>query len=280
MSRRMTVQGQALQALHGEALYRAHAQLRNWRRQHGLDSAERVLPLRGIAGLVLALLQTALPALLVLGLWRAELMQVWQALLELWLPALGLPLQVGLQAGSLQLMGLQPDDATAAPSLQALALTAGVTLLAWLASGRWPDRMLPLRVLVRALAVVQAAALVFLLLLPAHFPYTLTSHLTTLLNLGYGFLLAVPVLLALGWGLLPLPLWQRLLVPLALVAYLGLLIPHKALLQVWLLAHSSVLHMPVFYVALGPLLDLMVFVALYGVLLSLRPATSASGARS
>jgi hypothetical protein len=60
------------------------------------------------------------------------------------------------------------------------------------------------------------------------------------------------------------------------VAYLALLLPHKALLQVWLLAHSSVLYMPVLFVALGPLFDLMAFIALYGLLLSLRPAGAVS----
>ena len=276
MSGPMSIQGQALQARHGEALYRAHVELRDWRRRHGQDNRTRVVPARGHLALAVALLQTAAPALLLLGLWRTELMQGWQNLLDFWLQALGLPLQLGLQTdlhpGSTRLIGLRPDDITPVPSLQALGLTALATGLAWWAPSRWPDRLLPLRVLVRALALVQGAALLFLLLLPAQFPYTLTSHLSTLLNLGYGFLLAVPVLLALGWGLLPLPSWQRLVVPLAVVAYLALLMPHKALLQVWLLAHSSVLHMPVFYVALGPLLDLMVFVALYGWLLSLRPA--------
>lgn len=282
-----SVQGQALQARHGEALYRAQAELRDWRRRHGQDRSARVVPARGHLALALALLQTAAPALLLLGLWRTELMHLWQDLLDFWLQALGLPLQLGLQTdlpmnlptdlqagflqGSARLVGLRPDDITPAPSLLALGLTALATVLAWWLPSRWPDRLLPLRVLVRALALVQGAALLFLLLLPAQFPYTLTSHLSTLLNLGYGFLLAVPVLLALSWGLLPLPVWQRLAVPLAVVAYLALLMPHKALLQVWLLAHSSVLHMPVFYVALGPLLDLMVFVALYGWLLSLRP---------
>lgn len=272
MSGRLSTQGQALQALHGEALYQAHAELRDWRRRHGAEPAARVVPARGRLALVGSLVQTAAPALLLLALWRSELMQLWQTLIEHWLQVLGLPLQLGLQPGSARLIGLQPDDITPAPSLQALGLTALATALAWWLPSRWPDRLLPLRVLVRALALVQGAALLFLLLLPAQFPYTLTSHLSTLLNLGYGFLLAVPVLLALGWGVLPLPIWQRLGVPLGVVAYLALLMPHKALLQVWLLAHSSVLHMPVFYVALGPLLDLMVFVALYGWLLSLRPA--------
>ena len=271
MSGRLSIEGQALQALHGEALYRAHTELRDWRRRHGVDEAATVVRPRGRLALVGALMLTAAPSLLLLGLWRTELLQGWQDLLESWLQALGLPLQLGLQAGTAQLIGLRPDDVTPAPSLQALGFTALCVVLAWWGSARWPDRMLPLRVLVRALALVQAAALLFLLLLPAQFPYTLTTHLSTLLNLGYGFLLAVPVLLALGWGVLAVPLWQRLCVPLAVVAYLALLMPHKALLQVWLLAHSSVLHMPVFYVALGPLLDLMVFVALYGWLLSLRP---------
>ena len=100
MSGRLSIEGQALQALHGEALYRAHTELRDWRRRHGVDEAATVVRPRGRLALVGALMLTAAPSLLLLGLWRTELLQGWQDLLESWLQALGLPLQLGLQAGT------------------------------------------------------------------------------------------------------------------------------------------------------------------------------------
>lgn len=276
MKPRLSLIGQAQQARHGEALQRAREQLALWRARHGVTASATVVPRAQLAVLGGRLLLTAGPVLALLWTGRPLLMTLWQQWLAAWASALQLPLRLQAVAagGGLQLVAQAPDDGTVLPSLWGLGAAALASLLLWWASARLPDAWLPLRVLLRALLGVQAVALLLVALSPAQFPYTLGSHLSTLLNLGYGFLLAVPVLLALGWGVLALPLWQRLLVPLALVAYLALLLPHKALLQVWLLAHSSVLYMPVLFVALGPLFDLMVFVALYGALLSLRPAAA------
>ena len=292
MRARLSLQAQALQARHGAALQLARQQLAEGRARRaragqlepssGAGSATlTVVPRPQPLVLAWRVLMTAGPVLALLWGGRLQLLLLWQQLLSSWALALALPLQwqtlgaAGAAADALQLIGSSLDDGTMLPSLWGLAGTALAGMLLWLASARLPDAWLPLRVLLRALLLVQAIALFFVVLWPAQFPYTLGSHLSTLLNLGYGFLLAVPVLLALGWGVLALPLWQRLLVPLALVGWLLLLLPHKALLQVWLLAHSSVLYMPVLFVALGPLFDLMVFVALYGWLLSLRPPGAA-----
>jgi hypothetical protein len=285
MSARHPLHEQARQALQGAPMRQARQQVQDWRMRHGLTPADApVVSVRHLPALLARLALSAGPSLAVVWALQPQILLGWQALIGLWCDALGLPLQLQLQlqpqglagGGWWQLVGASPDDGTALPSMQSMAWTSLVCALLWWGSARWPDRWLPLRVLVRALVGVQLAALVFVVLLPSHFPYTLSSHLSTLLNLGYGFMAVVPVLLALGWGLLTLPLWQRLLVPLLLLAYLAVLLPHKALLQVWLLAHSSVVHMPVFYVALGPLLDLMVFIALYGWLLSLRPPAVSS----
>lgn len=301
MKVRLSLAAQALQARHGAALQSARQQLAQGRaRQAAAGLAQRaaapapaatraaaaarygssarsltVVPRPQPLVLAWRLLLTAGPVLVLLWVGRAQLLALWQSLLAAWAAALHLPLQWQTVSGGLRLVVSSLDDGTTLPSLWGLGGTALAGLLLWLASARLPDAWLPLRVLLRALLLVQAVALLFVVLRPAQFPYTLGSHLSTLLNLGYGFLLAVPVLLALGWGVLALPWWQRLLVPLALVGWLALLLPHKALLQVWLLAHSSVLYMPVLFVALGPLFDLMVFVALYGWLLSLRPAGAA-----
>jgi hypothetical protein len=275
MKPRVSWAGQALQARHGEALQKAREQVALWRAsRHEAVPATVVLRPQALV-LALRVLLTAGPVLALLWAGRPLLLSLWQQAVTVWAAALELPLRLQTVtggSGGLRLVGQALDDGTVLPSLWGLGASALACGLLWLGSARLPDAWLPLRVLLRAMVLVQAVALLFVAQSPAQFPYTLVGHLSTLLNLGYGFLLVVPVLLALGWGVLALPLWQRLVVPLALVAYLALLLPHKALLQVWLLAHSSVLYMPVLFVALGPLFDLMVLVALYGALLSLRPS--------
>ena len=88
------------------------------------------------------------------------------------------------------------------------------------------------------------------------------------MDMGYGFMWVIPPMLALGWGLLQVPLHQKLIVPCLVLAYFALMLPHKWLLQAWLLEHLSILFMPVLFFAFGSLLDLWIFVAVYAWLAS------------
>jgi hypothetical protein len=120
--------------------------------------------------------------------------------------------------------------------------------------------------------VVQASALLFFMAYPTSFPYTITGHLAATLNAGFYLMLAVPVLLALGWGVLRIPLHQKLLVPMFMIAYFAVLLPHQALLHALVVLHFSALFMPLLYLCFGAVLDLMIFVALYSWLVSRVPA--------
>ena len=82
----------------------------------------------------------------------------------------------------------------------------------------------------------------------------------------------IPPMLALGWGLLRVPIWQKILAPCGVLAYFALMLPHKLLLQAWLLEQLSILFMPVLFLCFGSLLDLWIFVALYAWLASRVPA--------
>lgn len=100
-----------------------------------------------------------------------------------------------------------------------------------------------------------------------------TGHLAALLNAGFYLMLATPPLLALGWGVLHMPLRQRLLGPVLVVAYFAVMLPHQALLHALVVQHVSVLFVPVLYLCFGAVLDLMVFVALCAWLTGMAPAT-------
>ena len=88
----------------------------------------------------------------------------------------------------------------------------------------------------------------------------------------------LPLLLTIGWGVLRLPLHQKLLYPVLMLAYFALMVPHKALLSLLILQQMSVLFMPLLYLCFGTVLDLMVFVALYSWLASLAPADAVADA--
>jgi Kef-type K+ transport system membrane component KefB len=54
------------------------------------------------------------------------------------------------------------------------------------------------------------------------------------------------------------------------------MLPHKLLLQAWLLEQLSILFMPVLFLCFGSLLDLWIFVALYAWLASTVPTRTSS----
>ena len=150
----------------------------------------------GVCGLL-----TGLAFFLAVLMLRPTLLQLWNFILSQWGSAVGLAM---------------PAPDASPPSTVLLVSTALVVvgLYAW--AGQWHERLYPLRVLVRALCLVQASACLFFAWAPAHFPHAVEQHLKGLLWMGAGLLTIVPLMLALGWGLLPLPwgrrLWATLLV--------------------------------------------------------------------
>lgn len=216
----------------------------------------------GLAALVLATAQT-------LWLWQGQeaLLRHWHAVLAFWGTRLDQPWLSAERA-------LTPLPSTSAVLGTALAAAA---LYLW--SGRWPDRHWPWRVLARGLCLVQASACLFLLWAPARFPYGLTQHLNTLLQVGADLMLGMPLMLALGWGVLRLPWRLKLLGPLGVLAYFAVWLPHQAVLHAWLLTQGSVLFMPVLFLCFGVLLNGWLFIALYAWLASLTPRTVAVGVR-
>lgn len=218
-------------------------QLAPWRWHDGLTG------LSIGAGLSLALLTL-----------QPQLLQAWSAVVVWWGAALGLAVTSW------------PHN-TPPPSAELLLGTSVAVVLLYLLAGRWHERYLPLRVVVRALCLVQGSACLFFALVPARFPYAVHQHLASLMQMGADFLLVVPLMLALGWGLLNLPWRLKLLGPLAVLAYFVVWLPHQVLLHAWVLDHGSALFMPVLLLCLGPLLNGWIFVALYAWLASLTPRT-------
>ena len=197
-----------------------------------------------------------------LALWtlQPQLLQFWHAVVNLWSQPLGLA------------MALKPLTQEAPPpSVTLLLTTSALVALLYAVAGQWHERYQPLRVVVRALCLVQGSACLFFALVPARFPYGVHQHLTGLLQMGADFLMTVPLMLALGWGVLHLPWRLKLLGPLLVLAYFALWLPHQVLLHAWVLQHGSVLFMPVLLLCLGPLLNGWIFVALYAWLASLTP---------
>lgn len=207
-----------------------------------------------------------------LALIKPWLFDFWQWLFTAWSQVLALSVSPRLNAARSAIEWTALEGGSFAPSSATLTWSLSGIAAIWLLSGFFSDRFRPLRTTLRALSLIHLSACVFFIWTPASFPYSISKHLQVLMDMGYGFMWVIPPMLALGWGLLQVPLHQKLLVPCLVLAYFALMLPHKWLLQAWLLEHLSILFMPVLFFGFGSLLDLWIFVAVYAWLASRVPA--------
>src|SRR6476620_11123047 len=83
------------------------------------------------------------------------------------------------------------------------------------------------------------------------------------MTIGYGVMVATPVMLAMGYYILNQSLLVKLLHTVLILAFFTILIPHQVLAQAFIMQHLSVLFMPVLYICFGAVFDALIFVALY-----------------
>jgi len=191
----------------------------------------------------------------------------WEHVVLGWAHRLGIALSV-MHDGTAPHWANPGGDEALLPGRLAGVSTAALVIAAWGSSQWMHDRLTPLKYVVRVLCAVQTSAIVFFAFVPPPFPYTVGSHLGAMLEAGYSLMLVIPSLLAFGYVALDLPLHQRLLGPVAVLAFFLLEVPHKAVLHVWILHGFSLLFMPVLYLFFGLLFDVMLFIALYSWLVS------------
>ena len=250
-----------------EAIRAATARLDEARSGAGVPSEAsarlRMTPRTAVELLLMAALPCA--ALVAAKPW---LMGFWHSVILWWSERLALPLGLVRTGDTESLEWLASYAGALVPSPSTGVISAALVIGAFASTWWMSDRQVPLKYLVRLLCVVQASALLFFMFVPTNFPYSMTGHLASMLNAGYYLMLAIPPLLALGWGVLRVPLHQKLLYPVLMLAYFALMLPHKALLHAVVVQHFSALYMPLLYLCFGAVLDLMVFVALYSWLAS------------
>jgi hypothetical protein len=204
---------------------------------------------------------------------ESTLMGWWHDLMLFWAGHLGIPLYRADEDPGL--FAWRPASGDSQGVTPAVATGTATVMLALLASTFWmKDALTPLKCLVRTLCGLQLTALLYFMFVPALFPYTVAGHLQSMLNTGYGVMIAMAVLLALGYCVLHIPLHQKRLHPALVLAYFAVMVPHVTVLHALVLQHLSVLFMPILYLCFGIVFDVMVFVALYSWLASRLPASA------
>ena len=125
-------------------------------------------------------------------------------------------------------------------------------------------RATPLGYLLRGIAIVQLSAQVWFTLAEPPFAYALPQYMSAVLLTGVVILLLSPFLVALTFFIFDFSLVQKAAMALLLVLHLIVLVPMQAAVHAWIVYHGSFLAMPVLFLVFGILLDVFVYVALYG----------------
>jgi hypothetical protein len=209
----------------------------------------------------------------VLLVLKPQLFVLWRYIIEFWAGLLDMPLGSVALRDDESALGLRWTRNAGAdlPSNATLALTALVTLVAFFCSFAMNGSALPLKYLVRILCAVQTLSLLFFWVAAAQFPYSVASHMRDMSTNGYVIMVAIPVLLSLGYYVLNIGVTTKVAHTVAILLFFVVLVPHQIVGHALILQHFSLLFMPLLYVCFGALFDMLVFIALYSWAASMAP---------
>jgi hypothetical protein len=240
-----------------EALERARRRSRHARPHRGLvrlEAAPYLVQVVLLPAFFVALLIEIEPALV--DFWR-EFVMTWAQLLDIPVK----PSHRPAGWGELRLVWLFLESPTVLPGQTVLGAGLAVALLGFAATYLLRPRLVPLKYLVRIGCVLLAvSALVFLF---AGFPYSIADHVLALSGGGFILMATIPVMLALGYYVLRIPLAVKIFHTALIMGYFAVLIPLQIVVHMVLLQHFTALIMPILYLAFGALLNFVLFIALY-----------------
>jgi hypothetical protein len=220
-------------------------------------------PWRAVRAVILAALGVVGVGAALPGLARGYARGFERALAWLGLPdAVGV---YGVSVGSLMTIPVPYPLLDAPwPATWNWVVIGSVTLAAFVVSFLLPVRLLPLRYFLRFVALVQAVALLWFWFSAPPFRYPLPDYLAGFLTVGMAVLVLVPVVLGFVFFVFDHALWRQALLALVVLGHLAVLLPLQVLVHGALSHYLSVLVQPTMFFLFGLLLQVLVFVALYG----------------
>jgi hypothetical protein len=150
-----------------------------------------------------------------------------------------------------------------APSRLHWWITLLVTVVLALVSLLLRDRWLPLGYALRLAALIQSTALLFFLINPWPFPYDLAGYITTMQVAAVAAIGIIPLVLALTYYVIDARFREKLGLTVAIVGHLLVFVPLQYMLQSYIIAHASLLVMPLCFALFSLLPEVMIFIALY-----------------
>jgi hypothetical protein len=192
----------------------------------------------------------------------------WGAVLDFWASVLGFGGVVGMI--HYRLFGLIPFSV---PDLYVPAglpgtgtWWAGVVFLIVLLAGSFllSPRYLPVAYLLWVLALFQGCAQLFFAFWAEYFPYTASGYLLTVLLASLALISIVPIVLALTYYVFDFGPARSIALTALMMGHLTVLVPFQYSLHAFILNRTSLLFMPLLFLAVGLPLGVLVFIAFYG----------------
>ncbi|MDB4879308.1 MAG: hypothetical protein JWL60_754 [Gemmatimonadetes bacterium] len=133
--------------------------------------------------------------------------------------------------------------------------------------GAW----LPLAYALRFAAAIQASALLFFGLVPDRFPHDLGGYVSGMMLVGAVLIGIVPIVFGLTYFLMDVGWSRKVALALLVMAHLAVLVPLQYALHAAVIAHASLIVLPLCFILFGLLPEIMVLVALFGWGMSWQP---------
>jgi hypothetical protein len=139
-----------------------------------------------------------------------------------------------------------------------------VTVLLFAVSFFLNGRLTPVKYFLRFLSIIQLTAQLWFTFMHPPFTYDLPVYVSGLLVCGVVILVLSPFLVAFTFHIFDFLLWQKFAMGALLLGHLAVLLPLQAAVHTWVIYRGSLLAMPMMFLVFGVLLDVFVYVALYG----------------
>ncbi|MBI3772782.1 MAG: hypothetical protein HY272_08810 [Gammaproteobacteria bacterium] len=210
-----------------------------------------------------------LPLVFTLLSWPAlKLVAIsWGYFFDFWITKLGVvgsvssgtygPAWLNLEMPYLNISASAPDASVWWGMIFVIVFTVG-------ASSVIPDRYLPLRYFIRLCALIQFSSLIFFVLSPGAFHYTLQDHLMGFETTAIFLMMVLPWIHALIYYIFEFSLSKKILFTLISLLLCSLIAPFLMMIHAYLIYKYSLMLLPLLYFIFGFLFLIMACISIYG----------------